>query len=405
MSKLKLGVIREGKVPPDKRVVLTPEQCAHIVANYPDVDLVVQNSPIRIFKDAEYENLGIQLSDDLSDRDIIIGVKEVPVDMLIPEKTYMFFSHTLKMQPHNAKLLRALLDKKIRLIDWETIRQNGKRLIGFGRYAGIVGCYNGFRAYGIKSGRYDLKPANLCHDRVELENELKKVNLPDDFKIVVTGFGRVGHGAREILALLPIKEIGKESFLNDKHDQAVFTNLDTQDYFVCKSDGGFEKSEFYRDGHSYKSILSRFTDVADMYIACHFWSEHSPIILAKDDLQVDGRLKVVADISCDVEGPIASTIKASTIADPFFGYHPASGREVDFNDDHAIAVMSVDNLPCELPRDASEDFGNEFMTHVLPRLLNNDTDGVLANATETTFEGTLTEKFSYLAEYAGLTAG
>ncbi|MBI1267353.1 MAG: alanine dehydrogenase [Cryomorphaceae bacterium] len=401
---MKLGVIREGKVPPDKRVVLTPEQCALLVANHPEIDLVVQKSPIRIFKDAEYENLGIQMADNLSDRDIIIGVKEVPVDMLIPNKTYLFFSHTLKMQAHNAKLLRAVLDKKIRLIDWETIRQNGKRLIGFGRYAGIVGCYNGFRAYGIKSRRFDLKPANLCHDRSELENELKKVTLPADFKIVVTGFGRVGHGAREILALLPIKEITKDSFLNDNHHEAVFTNLDTQDYFVRKSDGGFEKSEFYRDGHSYKSILSRFTDVADMYIACHFWSEHSPIILEKEDLKADGRLKVVADISCDVEGPIASTIKASTIAEPFFGYHPASGREVDFRDEHAIAVMSVDNLPCELPRDASEDFGNEFMTHVLPRLLNGDADGVLANATETTFEGTLTEKFSYLAAYAGITA-
>ncbi|MFM1931082.1 MAG: hypothetical protein RL226_385 [Bacteroidota bacterium] len=404
MSKLKLGVIREGKVPPDKRVVLTPEQCVFVQQTFPQVDLVVQSSQVRIFSDDEYRNAGITVSDDLSDRDVIIGVKEVPTDMLIPSKTYLFFSHTLKMQAHNRKLMRALLDKKIRLIDWEAIRQNGKRLIGFGRYAGIVGCYNGFRAWGLKHGTYELKPANLCHDRAELEGELKKVVLPSNFKAVATGFGRVGHGAREILSLLPIREVSKDEYLNESFNEPVFTHLDTHDYFARISDGGFDKSEFYGNGKAYKSILGRFTAVSDMYIACHFWSEHSPVILEASDYTELSRLSVVADISCDVEGPIASTIKASTIAEPFFGYDPTTGTETDFMDAHAVAVMSVDNLPCELPRDASEDFGNEFIKHVLPRLLNNDADGVLAGATETTFDGQLTEKFAYLSEYAGLTA-
>lgn len=400
-SSLKLGVIREGKTPPDHRVPLTPKQCQEVQTRWPQVQVVVQTSAIRKYPDADYSNAGIEVREDLSDCDIIVGVKEVPVDMLIPSKTYLFFSHTFKQQPHNAKLLAALLDKKVRLIDYEVIRHQGKRLIGFGRYAGVVGCYNGFRLFGLKHELFELKPAHACHDRKELEEELTKVVLPQSTKIVLTGFGRVGHGAREIMALLPIHEVSAEDFLTSDYDEPVFTHLDTHQYNRRISDGAFDKSEFYAHPERYESCFPQFAHEADMYVACHFYGKGSPYIYTHADTQhPDWRVKVVADVSCDVDGPVASTLRASTIADPFYGYHPADQAETPYDQPEAIAVMAIDNLPCELPFDASEDFGNELIKHVLPLLIEGDRDGILEGATQTDLNGQLTPKFAYLKEYA-----
>jgi saccharopine dehydrogenase (NAD+, L-lysine-forming) len=399
---VKVGIIREGKTPPDKRVPLSPEQCALVKKQYPTIDLVVQPSPIRKFQDDTYREQGIELQEDLSDCDVLFGVKEVPMDMLIPNKTYFFFSHTFKLQPYNAKLLRTILDKKIRLVDYEVIKdEKGKRLIGFGRYAGIVGCYNGIRTYGLKHQLYDLKPAHLCEDRLEMESELSKVKFPANTKLVLTGFGRVGHGARETLAKLGMKEVDKEAFLSEEFDEAVFTHLNTQDYNRRKSDGGFDKSEFYKDPSGYESCFMQYASVANMYIPCHYWSEGSPFIFTRSDMKEKAwNISVVADISCDIDGPVASTIRPSTIADPIYGYDPETESEVDFTKENAIAVMAVDNLPCELPKDASADFGNELIKHVLPALFGEDPTGIIGRASETNLNGELTPPFSYLQEYA-----
>ena len=209
MKKIKIGLIREGKVPPDKRVALTPSHCKLVMEKYQEVAIVAQPSPIRAIPDEMYVEHGVTLQEDLQDCDIIIGVKEVNASDLIPNKKFMFFSHTFKQQPYNRDLLRSVLEKKIQLIDYEALTaKNGKRILGFGRYAGIVGAYNGIYAYGKKTGRFDLKRAHECFDRKEMEQELKKVSFPADFKAVLTGFGRVGYGAREIFELLPIKEVG-----------------------------------------------------------------------------------------------------------------------------------------------------------------------------------------------------
>ena len=221
---MKLGIIREGKTPPDKRVPLTPKQCAKIQKDYPHVDVVVQSSEVRKIKDEAYVAAGIKVVDDVSDCDILMGVKEVNKADLIPNKTYLFFSHTFKKQPYNRTLLQTILDKKIQLVDYEVLTdKNESRLIGFGRYAGIVGTYNGFLAFGKKQQSYNLKPAHLCEDRIEMEGELSKVNLPKNTKIVLTGFGRVGHGAREILEKLQLKEVNATDFLNKSFDEPVFT--------------------------------------------------------------------------------------------------------------------------------------------------------------------------------------
>jgi alanine dehydrogenase len=402
MSTIKLGIIREGKVPPDFRVPLTPKQCKTIETIYPNVKVQVQRSPIRTFKDSEYAEQGIELVDSLNECDIIFGVKEVQIADLIPNKTFVFFSHTIKKQPYNRALLQAILAKKIRLIDYEVVKdKSNKRIIGFGRYAGIVGCYNAFLAYGLKSGTFELKPAYLCQDRKEVEEELKKVILPNNFRVVLTGFGRVGHGAREILELLPIKEVTPEEYLSKQFDEPVYTQLEVEDYYGRLDGSEFVKKEFYSNPEQFKSTFDRYVPFSDMYIPCHFWSSKSPVILPNEVLKSNlCRLKVIADVSCDVDGPIASTIRASKIGDSIYGYNPDTQAEVDFRDENAIAVMAVDNLPCELPKDASEDFGNELLKNVLPALFGEDPDRIIERASETNLNGELMPDFKYLKDYA-----
>jgi alanine dehydrogenase len=401
MEKIKLGIIREGKVPPDHRVSLTPKQCKSIQVLYPNVEVIIQPSPIRAYKDAEYAAEGLQLNEDLSACDIILGVKEVKIPDLVAGKKFLFFSHTIKKQPYNRDLLRALLEKKIELIDYEVIKdKHNKRLIGFGRYAGIVGCYNGFRTFGLKHELYDIKPANKCADRKEMEAELLKVILPKNTKIVLTGYGRVGHGAVEIIDLLPIKEVAPEEFLTQEFDGPVFTHLEAEDYFGRKDGKPFSKQEFYSQPELYTSTFARYLNVAQMYVPCHYWNNKSPFIVTAEDLKSPKlRTSVIADISCDIAGPIASTIRPSKIADPIYGYDPQTGEEADFMKEGVIAVMAVDNLPCELPLDASEDFGNELLKHVLPALLKDDPDQIISRATETNKEGQLTEYYSYLQDF------
>jgi saccharopine dehydrogenase (NAD+, L-lysine-forming) len=399
MEPIRIGVIKEGKVPPDFRTPLTPAQCKVLKTMYPQAEVVVQSSPIRTFSDQEYRDQGIEIVDNVLDCDIILGVKEVPIPALIPNKTFLFFSHTIKKQPYNRDLLNALLDQKIRLIDYEVIKDKHRsRLIGFGRYAGIVGCYNGFLTYGLKHGAFTLKPAHKCHDRKEVEEELKKVVLPNDFKCLVTGFGRVGHGAKEIIDLLPIKEVSPEEYLTQAFNEPVFCQLEAADYYRNQA-GGFDKAAFYANPSDYTSILTQYAASSDMYIPCHYWDNKAPVLLTQQDFIQHARLKVVADISCDIAGPIACTIRPSKIGNSIYGWNPSTNEECDFSLPEAVAVMAVDNLPCELPKDASEDFGSELLKHVFPRLLGEDPDQIIYRASETTLDGTLNEPFLYLSDY------
>jgi saccharopine dehydrogenase (NAD+, L-lysine-forming) len=398
---LKLGVVREGKVPPDKRVPITPEQCVKLMEMFPEVEVIVQKSEVRAFEDNEYAALNIRLSNDLSDCDYIVGVKEVNVDDLIPNKTYLFFSHTYKKQPYNRKLLQAILDKRIRLVDYEMLTYpHGGRVIGFGRYAGIVGAYNGLLAFGKKTKTYALKPAHQCFDRKEVERELGKVVLSPDFKMVITGWGRVGHGAREIVDLLNIKEVSPEDFLTKEYNEPIFTHLEVGDYNASDDNSEFDRDLFFENPAGFHSTFGRYTTKAQLYLACHFWSSKSPKIFSSEDAKsVDCTLKVIADISCDIAGPIVSTIRPSTIANPLYGFDPQTESETDFMQDGAIGVMAIDNLPCELPRDASKDFGAELIEKVLPHLFGNDDEKIIWRATETLLSGKLAPHFEYLQDY------
>lgn len=397
---MKIGIIREGKIPHDKRVALTPNQCKKAMDLYPDLDILIQPSTIRAFKDAEYESLGIILQEDLSDCDVLVGVKEVNIEDLIPHKKYFFFSHTYKKQPYNKELLQAILDKKIQLIDYELLTKNDVRVIAFGRYAGIVGMYNGLKGYGKKIGQNKMDPAHTCHSMKEMMAELDKLSFIPPIKILITGHGRVAGGAVEVLKQANIKKVSKEDFISKSYHENVYAQLNVECYTSRISDNGFDLQEFYDDPSAYKSDFMTYAKHADLYVACHYWDSRGPFIFTREDARSkDFNIKMIADISCDIDGPVASTIRPSTIANPFYGYDPITESETNFYDDEAIGVMAVDNLPCELPRDASESFGESFLEHIIPALLNDDPDGLIERASETDLTGKLTPHFEYLQDY------
>lgn len=396
---MKFGIIKERKNPPDRRVVFTPEELVRLKSEHPEAEIKVETSDIRVFTDEQYSSLGIEVTNDVSDCDVLFGVKEIPIDALIPNKKYFFFSHTIKMQPYNRKLLQAVLEKNIELYDHETIVDaNNRRLIGFGRYAGIVGAYNGFRAFGQKFELFNIAKAETLKNKEELIERLKRQTLPN-IKIVLTGHGKVGMGAKEILDAMKIKQVTAQDFLTKNYSGPVYTQIDVLDYNKRKDGQVLDNTDFYKHPQEYTSDFEKFTKVSDIYMAGHFHGNCAPDILTLPMLKApDCKIKVVADISCDVNGPIACTIKASTIADPFFGFLPSENKEVPFTHPGAIVVMSVDNLPCELPKDASEGFGEMFMEHVIPAFFNNDKEGILQRA-KMTENGKLTERFAYLQDY------
>ncbi len=396
---MKFGIITERKNPPDRRVVFSPEALLKLKNTFPEAGIKVEHSDIRVFSDDDYKNLGFEVANDISDCDVFFGVKEVPVEALIPNKKYFFFSHTIKKQPYNRKLLQAILEKNIELYDHETIVDaKHKRLIGFGRYAGIVGAYNAFRAFGIKFELFQLPKAETLNGKEALVAKLKRTLLPP-LKIVLTGEGKVGNGAKEILDAMHIKPVSVENFLTKNYSEPVYVQIDFLDYNKRIDGKPSSKKDFFTNPKAYISNFERFTKVSDIYIAGHFYANDAPVILTREMLLAsDCKLKVVADVSCDVNGPIACTLRASTIQDPFYGYYPFENKEVDVFHPAAIVVMAVDNLPCELPKDASEGFGEMFLEHVIPAFFNDDKDGILERA-KMTENGKLTSNFAYLQDY------
>ncbi|WP_276390424.1 NAD(P)-dependent oxidoreductase [Eudoraea chungangensis] len=393
------GIIKERKNPPDRRVVLSPNACQKVLSEHKGASIVVEESDIRIFADQEYQNAGIPLTTEIGSADVLLGVKEVPIDALISDKKYFFFSHTIKKQPYNRDLLRAVLEKNISLYDHEVItNSSGNRLVAFGRYAGIVGAYNGIRALGIKEYIFDIPKAKDQKDTKALINTLKSLTLPN-IKVLITGKGRVGNGAREILVGMQMREVDVDSFLKEEFEEAVFCQIDVLDYNKRKDGSILGDNDFFTHPEAYISDFRRFAKVTDLYMAGHFYGEGAPFIFTREDAKAkDFNIKVVADISCDIDGPVASTLRASTIEDPIYGYDPTTETEVEYQRETAIAVMAVDNLPAEIPRDASEGFGQAFVDYVIPAFFNGDKDGILERA-QMTNGGKLTPRFAYLQDY------
>jgi len=396
---MKFGIIKERKNPPDRRVVFSPKKLQQFQQKYPTAAIVVESSAIRVFSDEQYKNVGIDVVENVSDCDVLFGVKEVPIDALIPNKKYFFFSHTIKKQPYNRDLLKAILHKKIQFFDHETIvKENGARLIGFGRYAGIVGAYNGFRAIGLTNETFNLPKAENLDSQQELITELKTINLKK-IKILLTGNGKVAYGAKEMLDAMQIREVSVNEYLENTYSETVYCLADVLDYNKRTDGKVVDNFDFYEHPEAYEANFMRFAKVTDFFIAGHFYGDGAPYLYTRKDAKSnDFQIKYVADISCDINGPVASTIRPSTIADPIYGYNPQTEKEVNFKDKDAIVVMAVDNLPCELPKDASAGFGEMFLENVIPAFFNNDKDGVLQRA-KMTENGKLTPRFSYLQDY------
>ena len=397
---MKFAIIKERKNPPDRRVVFSPGKLAEAREQFPQAEFIVESSDIRIFPDEAYANLGFEVTDDVSGADVMIGVKEVPIDHLIPNKKYFYFSHTIKKQPYNRSLLQAMLERNIVMYDHETI-VNSKdfRLIGFGRYAGLVGAYNGFRALGLRDGLFVLPKVETLADLDELKAELDKISIPN-IKILLSGTGKVARGAKEILDHLGIKEVSDALYLTSEFTEPVYCMVDVMEY--AKRDDGRvgDKYEFYKNPSGYVSNFMPYAKQTDYFIAGHFYGDGAPFLFTREDAKhPDFRINLVADVSCDIDGPVASTIRPSTIAEPFYGYNPHTESETAFDDKSAITVMAVDNLPCELPKDASEGFGDAFLEHVIPAFFNDDKDGILYRAKMTTSDGQLTERYAYLQSY------
>lgn len=393
------AIIKERKNPPDRRVVFSPKKLKELLEKFPKANATVESSDIRVFSDEQYKDMGLNVSSDLSNCEVMIGVKEVPVNALIPNKKYFFFSHTIKKQSYNRTLLQAILEKNIELYDHEVItRANGNRLIGFGRYAGIVGAYNGFRAWGLRFDSFQLPKAETLPDQQALINQLKSIDLPH-IKILLTGSGKVAKGAQEMLDAMAITSISTEDYLNKTFEKPVYCSIDVLDYNKRKDGLVINNVDFYNHPENYESDFMRFAKVTDYFIAGHFFGDGSPYLFTREDAtSEDFNIQVVADVSCDIDGPVASTIRPSTIADPIYGYDPKTGLEAHYKSDGVITVMAVDNLPCELPKDASEGFGDLFLEHVIPAFYNDDKDGILARA-KMTENGQLTERYSYLQSY------
>lgn len=397
---MKIGIIREGKIPRDQRVPFTPEILQEIQDRGGiSLSFCVETSAFRCFTDQEYQEHGIEVVSDLSKADILFGVKEVPIDQLIPEKTYFFFSHTIKKQPRNRSLLQAILAKSIRLIDYELLKNpQGERVVAFGRWAGVVGAYNAFWTYGKKTGLYELRRASACKDLEDLKKELRNVVLPP-IKIIVTGSGRVGKGVLEILKILGVREVGPQEFLKEDFEEAVFTCLSSADYFRRKSDQGYDKTHFYANPEAYESQFLPFAVVGEILIAAAFWDPKAPRLFELEAIQSpEFSISVIADITCDIDGSIPTTRRASTILDPVYDVDRDSMQELPpFGKQHSISVMAIDNLPCELPRESSAEFARQLLEWVVPEL-GKPISPILEKATIAR-DGDLTLEFMYLNDY------
>lgn len=397
---MKVGLIREGKIPLDKRVALTPAQCKEAIQQFPDLEIVVERSPFRCYKDAEYTALGIEVVEDVANADVLLGIKEVPVTELIPQKTYFFFSHTTKKQAYNRNLLLELLNKKIRMVDYEMLLDEKEaRLIAFGRYAGLVGAYNALLAYGKRYNTFTLKPAHRCFDLQEMNQEIKKIRLPN-LKIVLTGGGRVTRGAMETLNEAQVKAVSNADFLAHSFNQAVYTQLDPKAYNRRKDGKPYDQNSFYTKPQDYESTFLPYAETADLLITGAYWNPQAPGLFSKADAKsADFKIKIIADIACDIEGAVPITKRASTIDEPLYDYNPKTEQtELPLSSEKNITLMAVDNLPNELPRDASKSFGKQFIKKILPKLLSEDKDNTIAQATLTA-NGKLEPAYEYLQNF------
>ena len=397
-----IGIVRESRND-ENRTPLVPEHIKKYKESNPNINFIIQPSNNRCFSDEEYELCGAKINENLNECSIIFGVKEIDPNILINNRTYLFFSHTFKInkqqkniEKHKKDLLLSILNKKITLIDYENIRgKNGTRCLGFGRFAGIGGCYNTLNLLLSVIGKQSLASAYKIDDYERLVLNLKNLYFPKT-KILVTGDGRVAKGVIELLNQTNIKAVSKKDFLEKKFDQPIFCNLETKDYVTNNSSTNFNLEHFINNPQDYSSSALQYLKETNILISAHYWDPSSPKIFENEDLKDLQNLKIVGDITCDINGSVPTTIRSTTIEEPNYWIERYNLKEIDENND-GIAVMAVDNLPSELPRDSSTEFSEGIINEVLPFLLKED-DGRILNGTITT-DGSFLEKYNYLNDY------
>lgn len=398
---LRIGLIREGKIPHDNRVALTPAHCKWLHMNFDDVKVVAQRSPGRCYTDIEYTRAGVEVKEDLSECNLLLGIKEVPVDMLLEGKTYMFFSHTKKLQPANQKLFRALLDKKNTLIDYECLEHDdGTRIIGFGFFAGIVGAHNGMMAYGNRTGAFKLARVSSVNSFQKLVHTYFGLKLPN-IKIAVTGTGRVAHGVLEIMNLMGIHEVEPEEYLETEFAYPVYVHLKGADLYAHKGTGRYKRNDFHENPQKYDCRFTNYIPHTDILMNGIYWEKNIPRLFGMEDMNKDDfRIKTIADITDDRYGSVPCNIGDSTIDDPVYGVDRKTFERTAPYLPGSVDVMAVGNLPNELPRDASRYFGEQMIKYVL--------DDIRLGGSKTIDKATmikggkLNEPFMYMKEYAGL---
>ena len=391
-----LAVLREARID-ENRTPFSPSQVSIILNKFSNIKIIVQPSNRRCFKDEDYQKAGAQITDDLSSANIIFGVKEVDISALIEGKTYLFFSHTSKVSQYigqtlkddaiiyKKELLKEVIKKKITLIDYENIREisgEGYRYLGFGRFAGIIGTYNTLNLYLKLFNKKSLPRAFEINNYKEIKKLISKQNF-NKIKILLTGSGRASKGSIELLKQANIKQVSINDYLNNKYDKAVFCKISAKEH-VEKKDG--------KEISKVKNYLFE----TDMFIACHYWEPKFPKFFYSNQINKFKNLKIIGDITCDINGAIPTTIRSTSIAKPYYSIDINTMKEIDLSD-KGIAVMAVDNLPSELPRDASEEFGSGVISEVLPSLINKD-DGRINRAT-TASNGKFFKNFSYLNNF------
>ena len=394
-----IGLSKERKNPPDNRVALSPIQCIALQQRYPEVQVVVESSPARCFSDEAYREVGIQVVDSLEHCDVIFNIKEVPSEALIAGKTYFFFSHTIKKQPYNRTMLQSILQKNITLIDYEVLRyETGARVLGFGRYAGVVGTYNGLLVYGKKHGLFTLKPAHESKNYADILTQLLRVDLPN-MRIVITGGGRVSQGALDLLRAIQIREVTPNQYLHIEYNEPVFVQLNSPDLYVHPTLKQWDTKHFYQHHGEYISQFKGYAACTDLLVNGIYWTEDLPRLFETEDTQDPEKFKptVIADISCDVEGSVPITYKATSIKDPVIGLSRRTLSPCEPYTEDSVDVMAVGNLPNELPKDASEEFGEMLLQLVMPEFMS-EKSRLIEEATITR-SGNLTAHFQYLSDF------
>jgi alanine dehydrogenase len=367
----------------------------------PNVTVRVQSSPNRCFSDREYEAAGVEVVEDMEGCDVILGIKEIPIDRIEPGKKHLFFSHTRKQQPYNRDMFRAIVEREATLIDYECLEhEDGARIIGFGFFAGIVGAHNGIMAYGTRTGTFHLERVYRQRSFRELIHTYFGLKLPN-VKIAVTGSGRVAHGVLEIMNLMGVREVETGEFREREFEYPVYVQLKGQDLYARKDDGSYSRSDFHANPTEYRCLFEEYLSSTDILMNGVYWDRSIPRLFSREALQEEGfRIQTISDITDDEGGSVPVNLGDQTIEDPVYGVDRRTFAKTPPYMKGSVDVLAVSNLPNELPRDASRYFGEQLIKFVLPGLVSGGEPAV-ERATMVD-KGVLTPRFSYLASYAGL---